>query len=193
MSKKRVGFFGGCFNPPTNTHIKLANELVEHGVIDNVFFVPVGDYYKKDNLAPAIHRYNMLKIACKKYKNMGIEDIVLNQKESLCAIDTFKLIAEKYKDKAELYFIMGSDNYEKMPTWKGYEELITKYKIIVIERIKHEKIDIKDNIIMYRTEQKEDIASSNIRNMLKEKQDVSKYLDKDVIKYINDNSIYSLD
>ena len=193
MNKQKIGFFGGCFNPPTNTHIKLANELVENGVIDKVLFVPVGDYYKKESLAPAIHRYNMLKIACKDYKNLGIDDITLNHKESLCAIDTFKLITDKYKDKADIYFIMGSDNYEKVPSWKSYEELIKEYKIIVIERIGHEIVDKTKDVILYRTKQEDDIASSNIREMLKHKVDVSKYLDKQVKEYLDKNMLYNCD
>ena len=29
MKKEKIGFFGGCFNPPTNTHIDLANKLIK--------------------------------------------------------------------------------------------------------------------------------------------------------------------
>ena len=45
---KRIGFFGGCFNPPTNMHIKIANDLIEQGKLDKVVFMPVNDYYKKE-------------------------------------------------------------------------------------------------------------------------------------------------
>lgn len=62
---KKIGFFGGCFNPPTNVHINLAKRLIIEKKIDMVFFVPVGDYYKKQELETAKHRLNMLKLACK--------------------------------------------------------------------------------------------------------------------------------
>ena len=59
----RIGFFGGCFNPPTNIHIGIAKELIDSKILDKVIFVPVGDFYKKENLISAIHRYEMIKKA----------------------------------------------------------------------------------------------------------------------------------
>ena len=45
---KKIGFFGGCFNPPTNMHIKIANNLIKEGKLDKVVFVPMNDFYKKE-------------------------------------------------------------------------------------------------------------------------------------------------
>lgn len=64
----KIGFFGGCFNPPTNAHVNLAKEVLYKCKLDKVVFVPVGDFYSKKELAPERHRYNMLKIACKRVK-----------------------------------------------------------------------------------------------------------------------------
>ena len=93
---KKIGFFGGCFSPPSNVHINLAKELVENKLVDNVVFIPVGDYYKKQNLIKAEYRYNMLLLACKGYEYLKVDNITLNSKKTLYAIDTFKLIYEKY-------------------------------------------------------------------------------------------------
>ncbi len=62
----RIGFFGGCFNPPTNAHINLAKKALKECNLDKVIFVPVGDFYDKKELELAKHRYNMLEIACKR-------------------------------------------------------------------------------------------------------------------------------
>ena len=69
MKKEKIGFFGGCFNPPTNTHIDLANKLIKNGIIEKVIFVPVGNYYQKQNLASAEDRY------CQWRYQRGIRDI----------------------------------------------------------------------------------------------------------------------
>ena len=60
---EKIGFFGGCFNPPNNLHIEIANNLIKTKKLDKVVFVPVNDYYKKEGLIGAKHRYNMLKLA----------------------------------------------------------------------------------------------------------------------------------
>lgn len=187
---KKVGFFGGCFNPPTNTHIKLAEDLIKAGILDKVIFVPVGDYYQKQNLVSATHRYNMLKIACQGHENLEVENIASLHKQKLYATDTFKMLYDKYNQNVEMYMIMGSDNFEKMPTWKNYEELINKYKIVVIERLKHENTCELENVIYYKSNQTEDISSTCIRNKLQRGEDVSKYIAPEVLEYIQENKLY---
>ena len=47
---KKLGFFGGCFNPPTVAHIELIEKAIKENNLDMVYFVPMGDLYKKENL-----------------------------------------------------------------------------------------------------------------------------------------------
>ncbi len=190
MKKEKIGFFGGCFNPPTNVHIQLANNLIDNKILDKVIFVPVGDYYEKKNLVPAIHRFRMLQIACNGNSKLKIEDIASIHKDKLYATDTFKLIFNKYNKIADMYLIMGSDNFQKMPTWKNYQEIISNYKFIVIERLKHEGINNLSNVIYVKSGQTEDISSTCIRNKLQRDEDVSSYLNMEVIEYIKKNNLY---
>ena len=85
---------------------------------------------------------------------------------------------------------MGSDNFKKMPSWKNYEEIIKKYKFIVIERPNYEETANLENVITYKIEQPEDMSSTKIRNMLKQGKDTSLYLNKNVIEYIKKHSLY---
>lgn len=191
MKKEKIGFFGGCFNPPINTHISLANNLIKDNIVDKVMFVPVGDYYQKKNLVEARHRYNMLKLATQEFPKLQVENIASTHKDKLFATDTFKLIYDKYSNSADMYLIMGSDNFEKMPTWKNYADIINKYKFIVIERPKYEeKCDLK-NVIYCKDNQLEDITSTRIRNNLQKGEDVSNWINADVLKYINENKLYT--
>lgn len=150
--------------------------------------MPVGNYYEKNDLIDAKHRYNMLKLAIE--DKMDIEKIAIESKIKLYASDTFKLIKEKY-NKDDIFFIMGSDNFRKMPTWKNYEELKANYNIIVIERerkkIRHEN---PKNIIEYIPEQLAQIDSTQIRKMIKNKENAKKYLNPKVYQYIKENNLY---
>jgi len=168
---KKIGFFGGCFNPPTNTHIKLANNLIKEGKLDKVVFVPVGDYYQKQDLVSAKHRLNMLKLTCDGFENIEIEEIAVASIKKLFASDTFKLIYDKYNKDSEIYFIMGSDNFNKMPKWKDYDKIKEKYKYIILERT-------------------EDISSTEIRNKIRCREDVSQYIKNEVLRYIKENKLY---
>ncbi|MCL2342111.1 MAG: nicotinate-nicotinamide nucleotide adenylyltransferase [Firmicutes bacterium] len=171
MKGNRIGFFGGCFNPPSNIHINLANKLIQENKLDKVVFVPVGDYYDKDELASAKHRYNMLNLAIYGYDNLEVSDIELGINKKLYASDAFELIAGKYIGQ-DIYFIMGSDNYSKMPKWKDYDHIKDRYKYIVLDRI--------DSAV----------SSSKIREMIRDGIDVSNLLNADVYEYLYKNKLY---
>lgn len=165
---KRFGFFGGCFNPPTIAHIELIEQTIKDKNLDMVYFVPMGDLYKKENLIPAFHRVNMLKIAMK--EKMEILNISIDSKRDLKAIDTFRII-EKEFNQSDNYFIMGSDNFENIKFWKDSEELLRNYKYIVLNR-------------------EDDISSSKVREKIKNNEDVSQFIYKDVEQYILENKLY---
>lgn len=191
MKKEKVGFFGGCFNPPSNIHIGLAKELVKNKILDKVIFVPVGNYYKKQSLVEAKHRYNMLKLAYKECDYLEVEDIAVKSDKNLYAVDTFNLIYDKYTSKnIDIYFIMGSDNFKKMVNWKAYDEIINKYKYVVIERPNYIEKAKTDNVVYYELWQKEDFSSTRIRHLLEKSEDTSEYLNSEVIKYIEKNKLY---
>ena len=157
--------------------------------MDKIYFVPVGNYYEKSSLIEAKHRYNMLKLAIE--DKMDVEKIAIESKIKLYAIDTFELLKEKY-NKDDIFFIMGSDNFRKMPTWKNYEKLKTNYNIIVIER-ERKKIrnENQENIIEFIPEKLAEIDSTQIREMFKNNEkNVKKYLNPKVYEYIQKNNLY---
>lgn len=157
--------------------------------LDKIYFVPVGNYYEKSSLIEAKHRYNMLKLAIE--DKMDVEKIAIESKVKLYAIDTFELLKEKY-NKDDIFFIMGSDNFRKMPTWKNYEKLKTNYNIIVIER-ERKKIrnENQKNIIEFIPEKLAEIDSTQIREMFKNNEkNVKKYLNPKVYEYIQKNNLY---
>lgn len=174
---EKIGFFGGCFNPPNNLHIEIASNLIINKKIDKVVFVPVNDYYKKESLIDARHRYNMLKLAVKNYKNLEVDDIELRENRKLYAIDAFEVIQNSKfitdNNKNNIFFIMGSDNYEQMPNWKDYDRIKNKYNFIVVDR------------------NKDDITSTKIRELLnKDINLIKQYLPREVYNYILENRLY---
>jgi len=172
---KKIGFFGGCFNPPTNIHMKIANNLIKQGKLDKVIFVPVNDYYNKPDLAEAKHRLNMLKLAIKSQSSLEVDDVEIKENKKLFAIDAFEMICNKYSEEKSIFFLMGSDNYNKMPTWKDYEKIKDKYNYIVIDRDEKE------------------FSSTEIRNMIKNgNKKVMEYLPEEVYNYIIENELYKL-
>ena len=170
---EKIGFFGGCFNPPNNIHIKIANNLIKQGKLDKVVFVPVNDYYNKPDLVESKHRLNMLKLAVEDYIGLEVDDVEIKEDRQLFATDAFEIIYNNFNKNKDIYFLMGSDNYNKMPTWKEYEKIKDEYNYIIIDRDKNE------------------ISSTEIRNMIKNNdKKVMEYLPDEVYNYIIENELY---
>lgn len=170
---ERLGFFGGCFNPVTKAHVSLIKDVIKKNDLDKVYFVPMGDLYSKEDLIPAKHRIAMLEFALQNEDKMEILDIS-NNNSKMSAIDSFKLIDEKFKN-CERFFIMGSDNYKKIPNWKESEKLMKDYKYIILDRENGEN---------------KGISSSVVREKIKSDEFADDLISDKVVEYIKNNNLY---
>lgn len=171
--KSRIGFFGGCFNPVTNAHISLIKDIIKSEKLDKVYFVPMGDLYSKKDLAPLFNRIDMLKIAFENEENLDILDIS-NKDKKMYAIDTFKIIDKKFPD-VDRFFIMGTDNYDNIKSWKNSDDLIKNYNYIILDRTKGYT---------------KDISATLVRDKIKKNECIEKLIPKRVIEYINEKNLY---
>lgn len=186
----KLGFFGGCFNPPTNVHIDIAKQLVESEIVDKVIFIPIGDFYKKRDLISIEKRCKMLELAIENQKNLIIDDFEKNIKETIFAKDAFQVIVQKYSKNNDLYFIMGSDNFAKIDNWKEYKQIINLYKYIVIQRKNIEITTKEENILIFNSRKQYNFDSTKVRNLIKEKGNIKNLVHPRVKNYIEQNKLY---
>ena len=190
----KIGILGGSFNPPHNMHKDIALSLILKGILDKVIFIPTGNRYGKKELEEASHRFNMLKIVCKKYENIEVSDYEIKQQlvYTYQTLDYFKSLS----NNSEFYFIVGADNLAELKDWKNYNYLISNYRFIVINR-EGESLEelLKEhnyhpNIVVTDVAMN-NISSTKIRKMIKENDKLVKnYIDKDVLEYIKQNKLY---
>ena len=132
--KKLLAIFGGSFNPPLNSHFSLAQQIVnEYENIEKVLFVPVNSKYQKKGLLENEHRYNMLKLVCDKNTDFLVSDIEIKQDRQLYTIETLVLLQKEYPDN-KICFTIGTDNLKEISKWWCAKELVSTYKILVLER-----------------------------------------------------------
>ena len=184
---KKIGFFGGCFNPPTIAHMEIVKKALQECQLDKIVFVPMGDKYSKSDLISFEHRYNMLNFFVNNIDNIEISDMQKNQKEKMYAIDTFKKI-EKAHENSQIFFIMGIDNFIKMQEWKSYNELM-KYHYIVFKRENISVEGIKFPNVQF-VEFDFAISSTKIRELIKRNKSLKTLLTSDVENYIKENNLY---
>ena len=186
----KIGIFGGSFNPPHKMHKNIVRELIKKGYLDRVIVVPTADSYNKSFLLNGKDRYNMLKQMFKTDDNVEVSPFEIEGR--LYTINTLNYFHKIYP-KADLYFICGMDNLEDFYKWNRYEEILKKYKLLVINRddidfdsVVKKYAKYKDHIILADISPKY-ISSTRIRNEIVKRgytQKLKEYLYVDTIKYL---------
>ena len=75
----------------------------------------------------------MLQKICENNEGIEVSDIEITSQRQLYTIETLRLIQEKYKEY-EIYFVLGTDNLKELETWHEADELLKKFKMLVLER-----------------------------------------------------------
>ena len=199
-NKKQIIVFGGCFNPPLNSHFSLAEQMIaEYPEIEKIIFVPVNSQYEKMDLIENEHRYQMLKVVCDKNAKFEVSRIEIDSERQLYTVETLHKIQEEYPDY-EVAFLTGSDNLKTLDTWKKVEELTTKFKMYILERDNDcmEEI-IQNNELLKKHRQdfikakdtiKSNLSSTFVREKIKEGKSIRYLTPDEVITYIKEHQLY---
>lgn len=199
-NKKQIIVFGGCFNPPLNSHFSLAEQMVaEYSEIEKIIFVPVNSQYEKMDLIENEHRYQMLKTVCDKNKKFEVSRIEIDSKRQLYTVETLHRLQEEYSDY-EIAFLTGSDNLKTLDTWKKADELTRNFKIYILER-ENDKMEeiIENNIFLRKHRQvfikakytiKSNLSSTFVREKIKAEKSIRYLTPDEVILYIQEHQLY---
>ncbi len=187
----KIGIFGGSFNPPHKMHKDIISKLIKYNYIDKAIVVPVADKYSKPNLLKGEDRLSMVETIFKKDENVLVSDCEISSKCSY-TIETLNYYKKIYPND-DLLFILGTDLLKNFYKWKDYEEILKKYKLIVISREDDDFNEIMDKYEKYSDKitlaniSKRNISSSKIRMEILKKgftEELKKYLYAPTIKYL---------
>lgn len=200
--KKVIVIFGGSFNPPTNSHFSLAEQIYcSFDEVEEVIFMPVSDAYPKKDLLGAKYRVEMLKLVCKLNTHFKVSTIEVDAPVLLNSIETLRAMQNMYEDY-EIWLTIGTDNLKVMTSWIGYKEILENFKCLVLER----EDDILEHIIDQDTllkpyknrliKMKESIHSDESATLLREKLRAGKsiryMLPDEIYFYIVEKGLYTV-
>lgn len=132
---KGIGLFGGTFNPLHNGHLKVAEDVRTQFQMEKVYFIPsaLPPHKKRDNLAEAGDRYQMIEMAVSVYEQFNVSDVEIQRKGLSYSIDTVRYFKKNFQ-AATCYLIVGIDAFLEVDTWKSYEAFFDLIPIIVMTR-----------------------------------------------------------
>ena len=140
---------------------------------------------KRLGLISAEYRYKMLCLASEQEKQIEVSRLVIDIDKPTNAIDTFKIIEAKYAD-SDNYFIMGSDNFSKIESWKESKELKSNYKYIILNRENAENSTFNS----IDDDKMKNISSSLVRQRIKAGESIEGLVPEKVKEYILKNDLY---
>ena len=186
----RIAIYGGSFNPMHIGHEKIVDYVLNNLNMDKIIIIPVGiPSHRENNLEQSDTRLKICKEIFKGNKKIEVSDIEIKSEGKSYTYDTLLKLMDLYGENNEFFEIIGEDSLKNLKTWKNYEELLKICKFIVFRRKDDKNIQIdkeflnNKNIIILENEYY-DISSTEIRNMVKNNEDISAFVNKKVKKLI---------
>jgi nicotinate-nucleotide adenylyltransferase len=132
---RRIGIFGGTFDPIHHGHLILAREAIEALRLDRLIFVPAAasPHKAEGKSTPPAARLEMLRAAVEGESEFHLEEMELLRPPPSYSIDTVEVLRFR-QPTAEFFLLIGEDNVAGLPTWHGFDELVKMVQFVVLAR-----------------------------------------------------------
>ena len=201
MSPKRIGIFGGSFDPIHVGHLMLAQAALERFQLDKVLFMPakLSPFKQKLTMTKAETRCFMVELAIQGNQGFEVSDLELNRPEPSYTIDTIRILKQQYPG-VKIYFIAGADSIMELEGWMTFEELLQEVVFLAAYRPSHTRAQLESEVMRLNKKYQADIrlvdfpdidiSSSYIRETIM-RGGSARYLVPDkVLEFIHNEGVY---
>jgi nicotinate-nucleotide adenylyltransferase len=193
---KRIGLFGGSFDPPHNAHVALAWQALKQLPLDEVRWIPAGQPWQKSRpLTAAAHRQAMVELAIEGEPRFVLECCEIARLGASYTLDTVRqLQAQAPPDESvQWVLLLGQDQYAGFHTWHGYQALLTHVTLAVANR---PALAMQPDEEMPQTPHRRialemmNISSTEVRSRLARGENIEAFVPEKVASYIARHDLY---
>lgn len=131
---RRVGMFGGAFDPPHRAHRGLVESALELLRLDRLHILPTGRaWHKARTLSPAEHRLAMCELAFGDLEPVRVDRREIDRPGDSYTVDTLEELAREYPG-ANRFLLIGEDQLAAFRTWKRWSEVLSLAQLVVAGR-----------------------------------------------------------
>ncbi len=131
----RIALYGGVFDPVHNAHLELARHSLCHSAMDRVVFIPAAQSPLKSHVpyVTDMDRLEMLNLAIAGESRFCVDRYEIEKGGVSYSLDTVRYFERLYP-KADLYWIIGADQFERLAVWQRIDELVAIIRFLVFAR-----------------------------------------------------------
>ncbi len=196
---KKIGIFGGTFDPIHIGHLILAQTALSECGLDEILFIPSGGSYMKENVLSKSHRLQMTKLAIEDNPDFKISTLETDKMGNSYSYETLLFLTKTNPDW-EYFFIIGADTLFSIEYWKNPDQIMKCASLLVALRPGFDYDKIQNQIILLQNKYQAkikllvsrniEISSTDIRNRVREGLSVKYLVSENVLSYIKENDIY---
>jgi nicotinate-nucleotide adenylyltransferase len=212
---RKIGIFGGSFNPPHIGHINVVTTVQKKLGLDLVHIIPAAQNPLKHPIEGATpeHRLEMVRLAFSTYgEQFLVDDREIKRGGKSYTVDTLAELAKQYPGD-ELYLIMGADAFDELGSWKDIPKIFELSNLIVVSRpggafpetmeelpkflqplakdFEFNFVELKSGKNVQFVALKDiEISAADLRKKLRAQRNTEKFLPLSVESYIREHHIY---
>ena len=196
--QRKVGLFGGSFDPPHLAHMALAQHAIDRLELDELRVVPSGQaWYKKSSETHRLHRLAMVKLCFAQWPQVIVDDREILREGPSYTIDSLRELSTEHTN-CRWYLIIGEDQARSFETWREWFEIVQLAQLVVAKRpdldisvpdmagwhnqATHTAVELDFPMM--------DISATSVRAALAQHRPVFQWLSPAVIDYIHRHNLY---
>lgn len=191
----KIGIYGGTFDPFHTGHLITAELTLEKLSLDKILIIPafVPPHKQHQPITSYPHRLEMARLAAAGNKQLSVSDIESRLGKVSYTLNTLLAIKKESPADAEFFLILGADSLLELHTWHKPDALLETCRVAILPRLECDisgvsqaylkKCDLLDTPVL-------EIASSDLRNRIREGKSIRYQVPDPVIEYIRTHRLY---
>ncbi len=190
----RLAIFGGSFDPPHLGHLAFARFVLDALAPDRLVWLPAGRQWQKPDqvMAAAVHRVGMIQRLIADEPRFVLDERELHRRGPSFSADTLREFAAQ-NPGAELMFLIGQDQYARLPTWYQVETVTALATLVVVPRGGEAVVappGLPEHRLQVLALPDLPLSSTAVRDAVARGEDISPMVGAEVASYIASHRLY---
>lgn len=195
--RRRLGVFGGTFDPPHVGHLLAARDAAERLALDSVSWVPVGTQPLKPRgtIASGDARLAMVTLTVADTGDFHAEPIEVRREGLSFTVDTLQELTGR-EPGAELFLLLGEDSWATFGRWREPDRIRQLATVAVLARNEREfperngSATAAGDAPLWLETRRVDVSATEIRERVRMGLSIRGFVTESVGRYIAEHGLY---